>query len=233
MNTVMIPGLACSARLYEPVLSDVWAHGPVTIADTRRDDTIPAMAERLLRGAPERFALAGLSMGGYVALEVVRQAPERVQALALLCTSARPDTPEQSAARREQIALARAGRLEELVDLAFPVLVDAAHQDRADLRAVGRQMAMEVGPEAFCAQQEAIIQRADARPLLTSIAVPAAVIHGAGDQLIPVEAARESAAALPDADLTVIDGAGHMAMHERTDAVRAALLAWLERAAAV
>jgi pimeloyl-ACP methyl ester carboxylesterase len=101
-HTVLIPGLLCSARQYEPLLPAVWSYGAVTIADNRRDSTLTAMAQRLLAAAPDRFALAGLSMGGYVALEVMRLAPARVTALALISTSARADSPEQVASRREQ-----------------------------------------------------------------------------------------------------------------------------------
>ena len=115
VHTILVPGLLCSPRLYAPVLPALWRCGAVTVADTRRDRSIPAIAARLLAEAPERFALAGLSMGGYVALEVVRQAPERVAALALLSTSARPDTPEQTAVRREQLAMVAEGRFDEVV----------------------------------------------------------------------------------------------------------------------
>ena len=153
VHTVLTPGLLCSARLYERVLPAVWEHGAATIADTRRDDTLPGIAARLLAGAPERFALAGLSMGGYVALEVMRQAPERVRALALISTSARPDTPEQSDTRRRQVAMTREGRFDEVVDTVFPIMVAASASEDQELHAVWSAMAHSVGPEAFCTQQ--------------------------------------------------------------------------------
>jgi pimeloyl-ACP methyl ester carboxylesterase len=97
LHTVFIPGWLCSARLYDPLLPVAWEHGAVTVADSRRDDTVHGMAARLLDDAPERFVLVGMSMGGYVAHEVLRQAPDRVSGLALISTSARPDSAEQLA----------------------------------------------------------------------------------------------------------------------------------------
>ena len=229
LHTVLIPGLLCSPGLYEPVLGAVWQHGGVTVADTRRDDTMTGMAGRLLDGAPERFALAGLSMGGYVALEVMRQAPERVRALALLSTSARPDTPEQTAARREQIAMARSGRYDELVQGAFPLVVDASNEQNDELRATVVAMSREVGAEVFCVQQEAVIGRADSRTLLGSISCPTLVLHGAGDRLIAPEIGAELAAGIADAEHLVLDRCGHTPTLERPDAVGPALGALLDR----
>src|SRR4029450_1378093 len=111
LPTVLIPGLTCPARLYAEQTPVLWRFGPVTVADHTRDDSMDAIAARILAAAPPRFALAGLSMGGYLALTIVRQAPERVQKLALLETSARPETPEQTARRKPQIALAQNGRV--------------------------------------------------------------------------------------------------------------------------
>src|SRR5207302_6248588 len=116
---VLIPGLLDSARLYAEQIPALWRRGAVMVADHTRDDSMAAIARRMLAGAPARFALVGLSMGGYIAFEILRQAPERVVKLALLDTSARADTPEQSAARREQMALASSGRFEEVVEAQF------------------------------------------------------------------------------------------------------------------
>ncbi len=230
LHTVLVPGLLCSARLYERVLPGVWAHGAVTITDTRRDDTLGAMAERLLAAAPECFALVGSSMGGYVAFEVLRRAPERVLAVALVSTSARPDTPEQTTGRRTQMTMARDGRFDELVETVFSVLVDAGARDDEELRAIWTTMAHSVGPDAFCAQQEASIARSDSRPLLPTITCPAAVIHGAGDGLIAIEQGEELAAAIPGAQRTIIDNCGHMSALERPSAVNEAVGALLRAA---
>ena len=223
LHTVLVPGLACSARLYEELMPFVWAHGAVTLADTRRDHSIGGVAERLLADAPPRFALAGISMGGYVALEVMRQAPERVAGLALISTSAASDTPEQEASRRQQIDLRHAGKFNELVEAAFPVLVDPDHRDDVRLAGFWSQMAHEIGPDAFCTQLEAVINRLDSRSLLPTIDCPTAVIHGAGDQLIPPDHAHETAAGIPHAILTIIDGGGHMVAQEQPAAVGTAV----------
>src|SRR5262245_66465122 len=109
LPSVLVPGLNCSARLYAEQIPVLWRFGPVQVADHTRDDSMAAIAARILAAAPPRFALAGLSMGGYIALTIVQQAPERVARLALLDTSARPETPEQTARRKPQIALAESG----------------------------------------------------------------------------------------------------------------------------
>src|SRR5579871_1623559 len=119
LPTVLVPGLNCSARLYAEQIPALWRFGPVTIADHTRDDSMAAIARRVLAAAPPRFALAGLSMGGYIAFEVVRQAPQRVARLALLDTSARADTPEATVMRHAQMTLAGAGRLGEVVEQQF------------------------------------------------------------------------------------------------------------------
>ena len=231
VHTILVPGLACSAGVYGHVLPALWAHGAVTVADTRRDDSIGAMADRLLRSAPDRFALVGVSMGGYVALEVVRRAPSRVSGLGLVSTTARPDGPDQIAGRRAQAAATRDGRYAAIVDGAFPVLVDPSHRDDAELLDTWRRLAHEVGPDAFVRQLRACIDRHDSRPLLPEITCPVTVVHGLGDQLLPVDLARDTAAAIPGASLELIPDAGHMALQENPGAVAAALDQLLHAAA--
>src|SRR5262245_10700313 len=143
LATVLIPGLLCTPRLYAEQIAALWRCGSVTVADHTRDDTMAAIAARILNSAPARFALAGLSMGGYIALEIMRQAPARVAGLALLDTGARADTPEQTERRHRLIALARGGRLGEVVDVLLPVLVHRDRQGDAALRQVVRLMAVE------------------------------------------------------------------------------------------
>ena len=228
MHTILIPGLACSARLWDTLMPTAWAHGGTSIADTRRDDTITGMAERLLVDAPPLFALAGISMGGYVCLEVVRLAPDRVQGLALISTAAAADTPEQTRSRQEQSAMVRAGRFDDLVQAAYFVLVDAHNIDNPDLKRLWTTMAKEVGVEAFLNQLNAATNRSDNRPLLPAITCPVAVVHGTSDQTIAVQNAYDMAAAIPHAQLTTVEGAGHMATHERPEAVTRAFAALLD-----
>jgi pimeloyl-ACP methyl ester carboxylesterase len=225
---LLVPGLLCSARLYAPQVTALWPLGPVTVADHRRDADVAAIAARILADAPPRFALAGLSMGGYVAFAMLRRAPERIAKLALLDTSARPDTPEQSAAREKFIAMAEAGQLAEVVDtLALRFL----HRDRrtdATLNRVIRDMAADTGVEAFVRQQKAIMTRPDSRPQLSSIACPTLVLVGEGDELTPPSLAQEIAAGIAGARLVTVPDCGHLSTVERPEAVNAALAEWLE-----
>jgi pimeloyl-ACP methyl ester carboxylesterase len=225
---VLVPGLLCTARLYAgqiPALSRV---GLVTVADHTRDDSMAAIAQGILRDAPPRFALAGLSMGGYVALEIVRQAPERVARLALLGTSASLDPPEITERRRRQIALAQDGRFDAVADMQFPLLVDRSRLDDEDLQTLVRLMADETGAEAFVREQTAIIGRADSRADLAAIACPTLVVVGAGDNLIPPQRSAEIADAIPGARLVTVAECGHLSTLERPAQVTEALMEWLQ-----
>jgi pimeloyl-ACP methyl ester carboxylesterase len=224
---VLVPGLNCSARLYAEQVPALWGCGPVTIADHRRDDSVEAIAARILATAPPRFALAGLSMGGYIAFAIVRQAPERVARLALLDTSARPDTAEQSERRRSMIALAESGRFAEASDLLFPVFVHRDRHGDEALRKIVRTMAEETGPDAFVRQQKAIMSRPDCRPLLKSIRCPTLVLVGDGDALTPPVLSEEIAAGIAGARLVRVPDCGHLSTLERPEAVNRALVEWL------
>jgi pimeloyl-ACP methyl ester carboxylesterase len=225
---VLVPGLNCSARLYAEQMPALWGFGPVTIADHRRDDSVAAIATRILATAPPRFALVGLSMGGYIAFAIARQAPERVTRLALLDTSARPDTSEQSERRRGMIALAESGRFAEVTDLLFPVFVHRNRQGDETLRAIVRAMAEETGPQAFVRQQRAIMTRPDCRPLLASIRCPTLVLVGDGDQLTPPALSEEIAAGVAGARFVRVPDCGHLSTLERPQAVNQALVEWLK-----
>ncbi|MFC4244424.1 alpha/beta fold hydrolase [Gryllotalpicola reticulitermitis] len=221
MQTILVPPLLCSPQVYAPVVDTAWSYGAVTIADTRRDDTIAGMAARLLRDAPQRFALLGTSMGGYVALEVIRQAPGRVAGLALVSTSARADSSEQLAARLRQSQLVARGRFDELVDAAFRGVVAERHEADAELLRTWRNMAATVGAQDFMLQQAAVVARADSRDLLARISCPTFVIHGAEDRLIPVESSDEIAAGVSGAALRLVAEAGHFLFLEQPAAAAA------------
>ncbi|HTD46095.1 MAG TPA: alpha/beta fold hydrolase [bacterium] len=225
---VLIPGLLCTPRLYVEQLPELWRFGPLFIADHTRDDSVAGMARRILAAAPPRFALAGLSMGGYVAFEIMRASPERVARLALLDTSARPDTPEASDRRRAQIALAQSGRFREVLDQLFPVWVHRARRGDEALRRVVQRMAEETGPEAFARQQTAIMTRPDSRPGLAGIRCPALVLVGDGDEATPPDRAAEMANGIAGARLVTIPECGHLSPLERPQHVTRALVEWLE-----
>ncbi len=221
---VLIPGLLATPRLYAEQIPALWGVGPVTVAVHTRDDSMSAIARRILASAPARFALGGLSMGGYLSFEILRQAPERVAKLALLDTSARPDVPEQSEQRRGQMQLARQGRLDEIADQLFPRLVHTLRRNDEALRALVRQMAREVGPDSFVRQQTAIIGRPDSRPTLGAIRCPTLVIVGDGDLLTPPERAEEIAAGIAGARLVTVPDSGHLSTLEQPQAVTQALV---------
>ena len=226
---VLVPGLNCSARLYAEQIPPLWRFGPVQVADHTRDDSMEAIAAGILAQAPPRFALLGLSMGGYIALTMERQAPARVHKLALLDTSARPETREQSERRKPQIALAQGGRFAEVPPLQFPVFVHRNRQHDEALRARVRTMAEETGAEAFLRQQKAIMTRPDMRPLLASIACPTLVLVGDGDELTPPPLSEEIAAGIDESRLVVIADCGHLSTMERPEAVNRELVEWMAR----
>jgi pimeloyl-ACP methyl ester carboxylesterase len=226
---IMVPGLGCTRDLFGPQIELLSATRPTIVADHAQDDTIPAIGTRLLADAPERFALMGLSFGGYIAFEVLRQAPDRVARLALLDTSARPDTEESRATRHRLIALAQSGRFDEIHPVLWQRLVPPDRQSDRALEARVRGMMKVTGPEAFIRQQRAILARPDSRPDLSSIEIPTLVLVGAEDVITPPEVAREMAEAIEWASLVVIPETGHLSTLESPERVNRALEMWLER----
>lgn len=224
---VLVPGLLCSARLYAPQIAALWPFGPVTVADHRRDDKVAAIAARILADSPPRFALAGLSLGGYIAFAMLRQTPERIAKLALLDTSARPDTAEQSARRENFIAMAEAGELTEVVDTLTRVYLHRNRHNDDALKRVVQDMAADTGVEAFVRQQKAIMSRMDSRPLLATIRCPTLVLVGDGDELTPPDLSKEICTGISGARLVVVPDCGHLSTIEKPNAVNAALAEWL------
>jgi pimeloyl-ACP methyl ester carboxylesterase len=227
---ILVPGLNCTRRLFEPQIEALSRSRTVLVADNTTDESISAMARRLLADAPERFALAGLSMGGYVALEVLRQAPGRVDALALLDTTARPDTEGSRDSRERLISLAESGRFEQVHSLLWPRLVAPARRGDRPLESIVLAMMRDTGPEAFIRQERAIMGRPDSRPDLPALEIPTLVLVGEDDAITPPEHAREMAEMIEWASLVVVKKAGHLTTIEQPEAVTDALKAWLERA---
>jgi len=227
MPILLIPGLVSSARIYAPVVPALWRFGPVTIANHIRDDNMGAIARRILAEAPPRFALAGHSMGGYIAFEIMRQAPERVAKLALINTQARPDTTEASERRRGMIARAQGGGYRGVLDELFPGFVHPSRQGDQSLRQLVYDMADDVGPEAFVRQQTAMIGRPDSRPALAWIRCPTLVLSGDEDHTIPNSLSKEMADGIHGAKLVILPDCGHLPQPEQPEATGAALLAWL------
>lgn len=230
LPVLLVPGLLTSPRLYAGQLPELWRSGPVMIADNTGSDTIAGLARAILAAAPPRFALAGLSMGGYIALEIMRQAPGRVARLALLDSNARADTDAQRERRLAQIAATRAGRFGEVPGQLWPLLVGPANRENEELWQIVRLMAAETGPDAFVRQQRAIMSRPDMRPRLTAIGCATLVLAGEDDVLTPPELSVEMAEAIPGARLVRVPGSGHLSTLEQPARVTAALLEWLRMA---
>jgi pimeloyl-ACP methyl ester carboxylesterase len=180
-----------------------------------------------LAEAAPRFALAGHSMGGYIAFEIMRQAPERVTKLALINTQARPDTPEATSVRRSRIARAQAGEYHAVLDEMFPDLVHPSRRGDTDLRQLMHDMGDDIGADAFVRQQIAVIARADSRPTLAMIACPTLVVSGDEDNVIPNSLSVEMAEGIAGAELTIIPRCGHFPQVEQTQAATEALVEWL------
>ena len=223
----LLPGLLCDAALWRHQVEALDGLADARVADLTGQESVAEMAAAVLEAMPERFALAGLSMGGYVALEVLRQAPERVLRLALLDTRAGPDTPEDAARRRGLIELAEKGEFKGVTPRLLPLFLHPARLEDAVLTGAVLAMAERVGRDAFIRQQKAILGRADSRPTLVRIACPTLVLCGRQDALTPVGDHMEMAAGIRDARLRVIDDCGHLATLERPDQVNEALSAWL------
>jgi pimeloyl-ACP methyl ester carboxylesterase len=227
LPVVLIPGLLLTPQLYAPQLEALWAHAPVMLANHTHADSMAELARGILTQAPPRFALVGLSMGGYIAFEILRQAPARVARVALLDTAARPDTPEISAGRRTNMQLAQSGRLGEVIDNLIPRLVHASRVQDATLVGAIRRMGLQVGVAGYLRQQAANITRPDSRPMLKDIRCPTLVLVGDADQLTPPERAQEIAAGIPGAELVVVPECGHLSTLERPELVTRALCGWL------
>ena len=225
---LFLPGLLCDGRLWRDQV-DALAGTRCVVADLTHDDSLGAMAERSLRALPAeaRLSVCGLSMGGYVAFEIMRRAPGRVARLALFDTSARPDTPEQTRRRRGLLSLSESGMFRGVTPRLLPQLLAPAHV-AGPMGAEVMAMAERVGRPAFHRQQRAIMHRPDSRPDLAAIAVPTLVGVGEEDALTPPHLAEEMAAGIPGARLARIPGAGHLPPMEAPDAVIRLLRDWLE-----
>ena len=227
MPILLVPGLVSSPRTFAPVTPALWRLGPVTIANHIRDNNIGAIARRILAEAPPRFALAGHSMGGYIAFEIMRQAPGRVAKLALINTQARPDTPEATARRRGQIARAQSGEYHAVLDDLFAGFVHPSRREDSGLRQFAHDMGDDVGADGFVRQQTAAMSRPDSRPTLAWIKCPTLVLTGDEDNTIPNSLSVEMANGIPGAKLVILPHCGHLPQPEQPQATADALVEWL------
>ena len=226
-DLLILPGLLEDADAFEQVIAGLAEVATCKVADMTRADTIAGLAKEALKQAPAgKFLLAGHSMGGYVALEILRQAPERVAALALLNTHARPDSPEATENRRRLMALADRDFPAVANDL-LPRLMTPEHLKDPALTGIVGAMALAIGPEAFKRQQRAIIGRIDSRPHLKDIRCRTLVVAARHDQLMPVALLQELADGIPGARLAVVEDSGHMASIEQPERVLELMREWV------
>lgn len=225
---ILMPGLLCDASLWQHQIETLNELADITVADLTQDDTVSAMAERVLADAPDQFALAGLSMGGYLAQEVMRQAPERVTKLALLDTSFYPDTPEQSAYRRGLIELSAKGEFKGVTSRLLPMLIHESRFEDEELTGTIFNMAESVGKDAYLRQQHAIMTRPDGSDDLANITCPTLILCGREDALTPLRVHEKMADRIPNAHLVVVEDCGHLAPLERPRTVSAVMRYWLQ-----
>ena len=226
-TVLFVPGFTCTAALWAPQIAALAGDYDCRVADHTRSATMAGIARDILAAAPEKFALCGLSMGGYIAFEIMRQAPDRVTRLALLDTQATPESEAQRTARAARVDMARSEGMAALHNLQWPTFVHPARFEDRPLRDVIRKMAVDTGFDVFMRQAAAISARPDSRPDLAAIKAPTLVLVGAQDLLTPPDKAREMVAAIPDARLVELPDCGHISTLEKPDSVNAALRAWL------
>ncbi len=224
---VLLPGMMCDGRLFAPQIA-VLGKRAVQLAPLTDHDTVAALAAGVLARAPPRFALAGLSMGGIVAMEVLRQAPDRVQRLALLDTNPRAETPQVQAGRAPQIAKALAGGLDAVMREEMKPNYLAPGTGFSAVLDLCMAMALDLGPQVFARQSAALRDRPDQQDTLRRFKGPALVLMGAHDRLCPRERHDLMHALMPHSRLDIIADAGHLPVLENPDATNAALLRWLE-----
>jgi pimeloyl-ACP methyl ester carboxylesterase len=225
---VLLPGMMCDARLWGPQMS-VFGRRTVIHAATTEAAAVEELAASVLAEAPERFALAGLSMGGIVAMEIVRQTPGRVERLALLDTNPKAELSEVRARREPQIEKARGGRLREVMRDEMKPNYLADGPAKATILDLCMDMALALGPEVFERQSRALAARPDQCETLRRYRGPTLILMGREDRLCPLDRHELMHELIPQSRLVVIDGAGHLPTLEQPQRTTAALLRWLEK----
>jgi pimeloyl-ACP methyl ester carboxylesterase len=227
-SLLFLPGLLCDAALWQHQIKALKGDFNTSVADLTGYDSIPALAAAALAKAPKRFTLVALSMGGYVAFEMMRSAPERVERLVLMDTSARPDTPEQKRRRKGLIELSRKGDFKGVTPRLLPMLISAEHLENEAITNVIMEMAGRVGQAAFIRQQTAIMDRIDSRPFLKDIHVPMLMLCGEEDALTPPEHAKEIVEGIGrHATLKIVSSSGHLLPLEQPEKTNELLTEWL------
>jgi pimeloyl-ACP methyl ester carboxylesterase len=225
---LLLPGLNATFRLWQPQIKALSDMADIWVPDTTRHDAIANLAASILAEAPPRFALGGLSMGGYVAFEIMRRAPERVMRLALVDTQARPGDAASTQQRLRLIDLALRGGVDKVLAASpWTALVAPSRADDRALGAIIEGMARDIGAQAYARQQRLIMNRPDSRPTLAAITVASLVIVGEQDPVTPPDLSREMASGIAGARIEIIPDCGHLSSLECPEAVSRALRQWL------
>lgn len=225
---VFLPGMMCDARLFGPQINAFSGKHPVMCHPLVGHDRVEALASQILSNAPESFALAGLSMGGIVAMEVVRQAPGRVERLALLDTNPLAEKDEVKARRLPQIEAVKQGELRRVMRDEMKPNYLADGPNLGAILDLCMAMATDLGPDVFVEQSHALAARPDQTEVLAQYDRPTLVLCGREERLCPVERHEMMHSLLPNSDLVVVDHAGHLPTLEQPDETNAALKRWLE-----
>ncbi|USG59660.1 alpha/beta hydrolase [Sneathiella marina] len=229
-SLVLVPGLLCTADLWREQISAFENQYSIMVADHTKDDRMPAIAARFLASAPPTFALAGLSMGGYIALEIVRQAPERVTHLAIMDSRPINDTPIERQRRQDFIKLVERGKtFKGVTETLLPMLIHPSRLTDDILTERIYKMAEDIGKEAFIRQEKALLEREELTGILKDIQCPTLVLAGAQDALIPPQIQREMAIEIPTAVYTEIPDCGHLPTMERPEKTTEIMRIWLAR----
>lgn len=223
----LLPGLMCDARMWTPQIAAFEEHHDIQVADFRAFDRFGAMAQSVLDSAPERFALAGHSMGARVAMMIAAMAPERVERLALFDTAAHPPAPHEKDSRGALVALGYAEGMEAVANAWLPPMLHPDHRGDHPVHRELRQMVLDMTPEIYDRQTQALLHRPDARPGLMDIGCPTLIGVGRQDEWSPVSRHEELAALITGSVLTIFEQSGHMAPREAPEAVTAAMRDWL------
>lgn len=226
---VLLPGMMCDARVWTTQLTVLSYERPVTIAPVSVGDRVEEIASDLLSSLPSKFALCGHGMGGVVALELLRRAPERVIRLALLGTNPLSDTPQEAAEREPRIIGAKSGRFEAILkNEVLPRHVGGGSL-RNEAIAQMQEMALSLGADVFARQERALQRRRDQQSTLRKITQPTLVLAGENDKIVPLKRQEFLAELIPYAKLAVLSGVGHMSMLEDPEGVTEALYAWMRQ----
>lgn len=228
---VLLPGMMCDARVFSAQIAAFSTALTITVAPVTGGDRIEEIASRLLDGLPRRFAVAGHAMGGMVAMELLRRAPDRISRIALMNTNSLAETPQTAADMEPAIIKLRAGQLDDAVKALIRPEILAPGATRAGVLAQVQEMARAVGPEAIIRQVRAVQRRRDYQAVLRKARQPALVLCSEHDHMMPVKRHELMAGLMAGAHLEVLAGAGHMPMLEQPDAVNHALYHWMQQTA--